>query len=69
MNFDLLYEWYFGDDGQFIVLVFYKDLKNIIVYGMINEGFDIFDGYMILIDFGGNVNLNDGIVQGIEIVY
>ncbi|MEC7291007.1 MAG: TonB-dependent receptor, partial [Pseudomonadota bacterium] len=68
-NFDLSYEWYFGDDGQFTVSAFHKDLKNIIVYGTTNEGSDTFDGYTIPIDFGGNVNLNDGTVQGIEIAY
>ncbi|MCR9222723.1 MAG: TonB-dependent receptor [Hyphomonas sp.] len=68
-NFDLSFEWYFGDDGQFTVSAFQKDIENIIVYGTTNEGSATFDGYTIPIDFGGNVNLNDGSVQGIEVAY
>ncbi|MEL6857052.1 MAG: TonB-dependent receptor [Pseudomonadota bacterium] len=68
-NFDLSFEWYFGDDGQFTVSSFYKDIDNIIVYGTSNEGQATFDGYTIPIDFGGNTNLNSGKVQGIEFAY
>ncbi len=68
-NYDLSFEWYFGDDGQFTVSAFQKDIENIIVYGTTNEGSATFDGYTIPIDFGGNVNLNDGSVQGIEVAY
>ena len=68
-NFDLSFEWYFGDDGQFTVSSFYKDISNIIVYGNTNEGQATFDGYTIPIDFGGNTNLNDGKVQGVEVAY
>lgn len=68
-NLDLSYEYYFGDDGQFTVSAFQKDLKNIIVYGVNNQGSLAFDGYDIPVDFGGNVNLNDGTVQGVEIAY
>lgn len=68
-NFDLSFEWYFGDDGQFTVSSFHKDIKNIIVYGTTNEGSGTFDGYNIPFDFGGNVNLNDGTVTGVEFAY
>ncbi len=68
-NFDLSFEWYFGDDGQFSVSAFHKDIDNIIVYGVNNEGSATFDGYNIPIDFGGNVNLNSGTVQGVEFAY
>lgn len=68
-NFDLSFEWYFGDDGQFTVSSFYKDIDNIIVYGVTNEGQATFDGYTIPIDFAGVTNLNDGEVQGVEIAY
>jgi TonB-dependent receptor len=68
-NLDLSFEWYFGDDGQFTISAFQKDLKNIIVYGVNNEGQGTFDGYNIPIDFGGNINLNDGTVQGVEFAY
>lgn len=68
-NFDLSYEWYFGDDGQFTVSGFHKELENIIVYGTSNEGSATFDGYTIPFDFGGNTNLNDGTVTGVEIAY
>lgn len=69
INFDLSYEWYFGDDGQFTVSGFHKELENIIVFGTTNEGSSTFDGYTIPFDFGGNTNLNDGTVTGVEIAY
>ncbi|MEO1189297.1 MAG: TonB-dependent receptor, partial [Pseudomonadota bacterium] len=69
INFDLSYEWYFGDDGQFTVSGFHKELENIIVFGTTNEGSATFDGYNIPFDFGGNTNLNDGTVTGVEFAY
>ena len=68
-SFDLSFEWYFGDDGQFSMSAFQKDIENIIVYGTTNEGSATFDGYTVPIDFGGNTNLNDGSIQGIEFAY
>ena len=69
INLDLSYEWYFGDDGQFSVSAFYKDLKNIIVYG--TETIDVLtlDGYDVPVILNSNLNLNDGTVEGIEIAY
>lgn len=68
-NFDLSYEWYFGSDGQFSVSAFYKDLKNIIVYG--TETIDILssDGYDVPVVLNSNLNLNDGTVEGVEFAY
>lgn len=68
-NFDLSFEYYFGDDGQFTVSTFHKDIKNVIVYGVNNIGSGTYDGYTIPIDFGGTVNLNDGTVTGVEFAY
>lgn len=68
-NFDVSFEWYFGDDGQFSVSTFYKDIENIIVYADANEGSATFDGYTIPLTFAGNTNLNDGSIQGVEIAY
>ncbi|MCR9193744.1 MAG: TonB-dependent receptor [Hyphomonas sp.] len=68
-NIDLSFEWYFGDDGQFTVSAFYKDIKDIIVYGETNVGTIVLDGYTIPITFAGNTNLNDGKVQGVEFAY
>ncbi|MEO1322145.1 MAG: TonB-dependent receptor, partial [Pseudomonadota bacterium] len=69
INVDLSYEYYFGDDGQFTVSAFYKDLKNIIVFGDANEGSATFDGYTIPLTFSGNTNLNDGSLHGVEFAY
>lgn len=68
-NFDLSYEWYFGDEGQFSVSAFYKDLKNIIVYG--TETIDVvtLDGFEVPIVANSNLNLNDGTVEGVEFAY
>lgn len=68
-NLDLSYEYYFGEDGQFTVSYFYKDLKNIIVYGEENQGSVNLDGVDIALDFRGEINLNDGTVQGVEVAY
>ncbi len=68
-NFDLSYEWYFGDDGQFSVSAFHKDIENIIVYSVTNQGSIMLDGYDVPINFAGDTNLNDGSIQGVEIAY
>ena len=68
-NFDLSFEYYFGDDGQFTVSTFYKDLKNIIVYGTETTGVMTFDGFDVPIVANTNLNLNDGEVQGVEFAY
>lgn len=68
-NLDLSFEWYFGDDGQFTVSTFYKDIKNIIVFTDSTEGSATFDGYTIPLTFSGNNNLNDGEITGVEVAY
>ncbi len=68
-NFDLSYEWYFGSDGLFSASLFYKDLKNIIVYGEETIDTVTLDGYTIPVIFSGNLNLNDGTVEGVEFSY
>ena len=69
LNIDLSYEYYFGDDGQFSVSAFHKDLKNIIVYGSENQGTVTLDGNVIPINYYGNTNLNDGNLTGAEFAY
>lgn len=68
-NIDLSYEWYFGDDGLFSASLFHKDLSNIIVYG--DETIDAvtLDGYTVPVIYSGNLNLNDGTVEGLELSY
>lgn len=68
-NLDLSYEWYFGDEGQFSVSAFYKDLKNVIVYG--TETIDVInaDGFQVPVVANSNLNLNDGTVEGVEFAY
>ena len=63
------YEWYFGDEGQFSVSAFYKDLKNVIVYG--TETIDVInaDGFQVPVVANSNLNLNDGTVEGVEFAY
>ncbi|WP_291843521.1 TonB-dependent receptor [Maricaulis sp.] len=68
-SIDLSYEYYFGSDGLFAVSLFQKDLKNIIVYG--DETIDAvtLDGYTVPVIYSGNLNLNDGSVEGVEFSY
>lgn len=68
-NYDLSYEWYFGDDGQFSVSAFYKDLKNVIVYGTATNDVLNLDGYDIPVILNSNLNLNDGSVEGVEFAF
>ena len=68
-NFDLSYEWYFGSDGLFTASAFYKDLSNIIVYGEETIDSVTLDGYTVPVTYSGNLNLNDGTVEGVEFSY
>ncbi|MEP1143448.1 MAG: TonB-dependent receptor [Henriciella sp.] len=68
-NLDLSFEYYFGDDGQFTVSTFHKDLKNVIVYGVETLDVVTLDGVQVPIEFAGNLNLNDGTVTGVEFAY
>ncbi|NNU15470.1 TonB-dependent receptor [Parvularcula sp. ZS-1/3] len=69
LNFDLSYEYYFGEDGQFSVAFFHKELENIIVFGEENLGVVNLDGMDIGLDFRGETNLNDGSVSGVEVAF
>jgi len=68
-NFDLSFEWYFGSDGLFSVSAFRKDLQNIIVYGTETTDTVTLDGYTVPVIYAGNLNLNDGSVEGVEFSY
>lgn len=68
-NFDLSFEYYFGSDGLFSVSAFHKDLKNVIVYGDETISTVTLDGYTVPVIYSGNLNLNDGTVDGVEFSY
>lgn len=68
-NYDLSFEYYFGDDGLFSASMFYKDIKNIIVYGETTIDAVTLDGYNVPVIFNGVTNLNDGTVEGVEFSY
>lgn len=68
-NFDLSFEWYFGDDGLFSASWFYKDLDNVIVYGTETQDVLNLDGYQVPVVYNGNINLRDGTVEGVEFAY
>lgn len=68
-NYDLSYEWYFGDEGLFSVSAFYKQLDNVIVYGTETQDLLNLDGYQVPVVYNGNINLRDGTVEGIEFSY
>lgn len=68
-NIDLSFEYYFGSDGLFSVSAFHKDLKNIIVYGDETISTVTLDGYTVPVIYSGNLNLNDGTVDGVEFSY
>ncbi|WP_300543713.1 TonB-dependent receptor [Maricaulis sp.] len=68
-NFDVSYEWYFGDEGLFSMSAFYKELDNVIVYGTETQDVLNLDGYQVPVVYNGNINLRDGSVEGIEFSY
>ncbi len=68
-NFDLSFEWYFGDDSNFTASVFQKDLSNIIIYSEQNLGSITLDGDEVPINFNGLINQDDAEITGLELSY
>lgn len=68
-NYDLSFEWYFGDDGLFSTSLFYKDLENVIIYGTETQGVVELDGFRYPLVYNGNINFRDGTVEGVEFAY
>ncbi|RZV41474.1 MAG: TonB-dependent receptor [Acidimicrobiales bacterium] len=68
-NFDLSYEYYFGDDNSFTVSAFYKDITNNIIYASETLDTITLDGVEIPIVFNGDLNQDEAKVKGVEVAY
>ena len=69
INFDLSYEYYFGDDNSFSIAAFRKDIDNNIIYASETLDTITLDGVEIPIVFNGDLNQDEAVVQGVEIAY
>lgn len=69
-QFDLSWEWYFADVGSLTATLFYKDLDNYIVPGVLYRDFEnngqTFD---VRVDGSANTPDDSGKIQGIELAY
>jgi len=68
-NYDLSYEYYFGDENSLTFSAFRKDIKNNIIYGSQTLDTVTLDGREVAIVFNGDINQDEAELQGIEIAY
>jgi len=68
-NYDLSYEFYFGDENSLTFSAFRKDIKNNIIYGSQTLDTITLDGREVAVVFNGDINQDEAELQGIEIAY
>lgn len=68
-NYDLSYEYYFGDDNSFTVSIFQKDITNNIIYASETLDTITLDGQTIPIVFNGDLNQDEAKIRGMEVAY
>jgi len=68
-NYDLSYEFYFGDENSFTASVFRKDIRNNIIYATQTVDTVTLDGVEIPIVFNGDVNQDEAKINGVEVAY
>jgi TonB-dependent receptor len=68
-NFDLSFEYYFGEDNSFSASLFHKDISNNIIYASQTLDTVMLDGVDVPIVFNGDLNQDEAKVKGIEIAY
>ena len=66
-NYDVTYEWYFGESNYFTTAVFYKDLENVIQYGSEARDTITLDGQTVGVNYLGQINLDEVSLLGTEI--
>ena len=67
-NYDLTFEWYFAEDGNFNVSLFYKDIENYFISGSTNRVFTN-NGSTQTVEVNGATNGEKGKIQGYELSY
>jgi TonB-dependent receptor len=68
-NYDLSFEYYFGDENSLTFSAFRKDIKNNIIYGSQTLETEMLDGREVAVVFNGDINQDEAEIQGIEIAY
>ncbi len=67
VNWDVTYEWYYGNDNSFTFGVFYKELENVISYGAEVRDTVTFDGQTGNVIFVGSINQDEVEISGFEV--
>lgn len=67
-NFDLTFEWYFAEDSNVNVSLFYKDIKNYFITGSTDRIFTN-NGSTQTVQVNGATNGEKGKIQGYELSY
>lgn len=67
-NWDLSLEWYFAEAGSLVFSLFYKDLSNYFINGVVESEFTN-NGVTQLVQVTGAVNGDEGSIKGYEISY
>lgn len=68
-NFDLSFEYYFGDDNSFTLNLFKKDIRNNIIYGSETREVLTLDGSQVPVVFNGDLNQDEAKLKGLEVAY
>ncbi|MBC6403638.1 MAG: TonB-dependent receptor [Hyphomonadaceae bacterium] len=68
-NFDVSYEYYFGDDNSLTLALFRKDITNNIIFASETLDTVTLDGVEIPIVFNGELNQDEAEIQGFEIAW
>lgn len=68
-NYDISYEYYFGDENSLTASFFRKDIRNNIIYAEQTLDVVTLDGEQIPIVFNGDLNQDEAEINGLEIAY
>lgn len=68
-NFDLSYEYYFGEQDSFTFGLFKKDITNNIIYESTTIGTVTLDGTEVAIVYNGDLNQDTADIKGVEVAY
>lgn len=68
-NYDLSYEYYFGDDNSFTFSLFHKDISQNIIEASETRDVIALDGRQVPIVFNGDLNQDQAKITGFEAAY
>lgn len=68
-NYDLSYEYYFGDENSLTASFFRKEIRDNIIYGSQTLDTVTLDGTEVAIVFNGDINQDEAEINGVEVAY